>query len=49
MKQETKIYQVTPEGSLGVLAYGDEAFRVWRNVKKKAKEEAKKKGTYEEE
>lgn len=26
--------QITPNGSLGLLAYGDLAFKAWRDVKK---------------
>lgn len=40
-KNESKITlktsEITIDGSLGLLAYGDIAFREWRKIKKEAK------------
>lgn len=37
MKSEKKsLHQIDVEGSLGVLAYGDIAFRKWREIKRLA-------------
>lgn len=36
-EQESIVYNVDSEGSLGLLAYGDLGLRAWRKVKQKVK------------
>jgi hypothetical protein len=45
MSDQKQLFEITPEGSLGVLAYGDIAFRKWREIKKDSKQNM----AYEEE
>jgi hypothetical protein len=45
MSDTKRLFEITPEGSLGILAYGDVAFRKWREIKK----ESKTNSSYEEE
>jgi hypothetical protein len=35
MRKNEHEYQITPEGSLGLLALGDIGLRAWRKVKEK--------------
>jgi len=45
MSDKKHLFKITPEGSLGILAFGDIAFRKWREIKKESKQNR----VYEEE
>ncbi len=38
-QQDEVFFEVTHQGSLGLLAYGDIGLRAWRKVKKEARED----------
>jgi len=40
-KKKEVTYQITPKGSLGVLAHGDVGLRAWRKVRDAEKKEKK--------
>jgi hypothetical protein len=38
LQNKNQVYEVTVEGSLGLLAYGDIGLRAWRKVKQSHKQ-----------
>ena len=42
MSDQKKAYEITPDGSLGILALGDVGIEKWRAVKAKKEAEEKK-------